>query len=53
MNENRLADYLGHMLEAARLASSYIEGMDKKKFLGDKRTQKAVILNIVVIGDRP
>jgi uncharacterized protein with HEPN domain len=51
MNENRLADYLGHRLEAARLASSYVEGMDKKKFLGDKRTQQAVILNIVVIGE--
>lgn len=51
MSESRLIDYLGHMLEAARLACSYAEGMNKEKFLGDKRTQQAVILNIVVIGE--
>ena len=51
MNENRLIDYLGHMLEAAQLACSYVEGMDKDEFLADKRTQQAIILNIVVIGE--
>ncbi len=39
------------MLEAAQQASSYVEGMDKNKFLVDKRTQQAVILNIVIIGE--
>lgn len=51
MNENRLSDYLGHMLEAARLACSYVEGMTKEDYLADKRTQQATILNIVVIGE--
>jgi len=51
MNDNRLIDYLGHMLEAARLAYSYVEGLDKDDFLADTRTQQAVILNIVVIGE--
>lgn len=51
MNENRLPDYLDHMLEAAGLACSYIEGLNKADFLADKRTQQAVILNVVVIGE--
>lgn len=51
MNENRLTDYIGHILEAAQCACSYIEGLSKDDFLADKRTQQAVILNIVVIGE--
>lgn len=47
----RLPDYLDHMLAAAVQACSYVEGMDRATFLGDKRTQQAVILNIVVIGE--
>jgi uncharacterized protein with HEPN domain len=51
MSENRLIDYLGHMLEATQLAVSYIAGLSKDDFLADKRTQQAIILNIVVIGE--
>lgn len=51
MTENRLPDYLGHMLEATQQACSYVEGMSKDEFLADKRTQQAVILNIVIIGE--
>lgn len=47
----RQADYLSHMLEAATLAQSYVEGLGKADFLSDKRTQQAVILNIMVIGE--
>lgn len=47
----RLADFLAHMREAAVLAMSHVEGMDKQTFLKDKRTQQAVILNILVIGE--
>jgi len=45
MSENRLPDYLDHLLEAARLACSYVADMSKDDFLADKRTQQAVILN--------
>ena len=45
---NRASDYLGHMLEAAQLASSYIDGMNKKGFFADKRTQQATIMNLVI-----
>jgi len=51
MNENRLPDYLEHMLEAAQQACEYTEGLDKNDFLADKRTQQAVILNLVIIGE--
>lgn len=51
MTTDRLRDYFDHMIEATRLACSYVEGMGKDDFLGDKRTQQAVILNIIVIGE--
>ncbi len=51
MTPARLPDYLEHMLEAARLACSYVEGLDKADFLEDKRTQQAVILNLILIGE--
>ena len=51
MTENRLPDYLDHMLEAALQACSYVEGLDKDDFLLDKRTQQAVILNLIIIGE--
>jgi uncharacterized protein with HEPN domain len=51
MSENRLPDYLDHMLEAAQQACSYVEGLVKGEFLVDKRTQQAVILNLIIIGE--
>lgn len=32
-------DYLEHIEEAAKLATSYVKGMDRQAFLNDKRTQ--------------
>ena len=51
MIETRLPEYLDHMIEATRLACSYVDGLSKQEFLADKRTQQAVILNIIVIGE--
>jgi demethoxyubiquinone hydroxylase (CLK1/Coq7/Cat5 family) len=45
----RLADYLSHMLEAARLAREYVENTVKADFLNDRRTQQAVVLNLAVV----
>jgi len=44
-------DYLDHMAEAISMACSYVEGLDKADFMTDKRTQQAVILNLIVIGE--
>lgn len=51
MNESRLLDYLEHVAEAARQACSYVDDMEKPAFLADTRTQQAVILNVVIIGE--
>jgi len=47
----RLFDYLDHMEEAVHLAIGYAESLDKFAFLSDKRTQQAVIMNILIIGE--
>ena len=51
MNENRLPDYLDHIRQAAADARSFVEGLTKDDFLADKRTQQAVILSLIVIGE--
>lgn len=51
MTAERLVDTLDHMLEAGRLACSYTDGMGKAEFLADKRTQQAVIMNLLIIGE--
>lgn len=47
----RHEDYLGHMLDAIHLAIGYLDGLTKQDFFADKKTQQAVILNLVVIGE--
>ena len=39
------------MKQATMDACSFVEGMDKDDFLADKRTQQAVIMNLVIIGE--
>ena len=51
MNENRLFDYLDHMRVAATNACDFIGGMAKEEFLKDQRTQQAIIMSIVIIGE--
>ena len=51
MNENRLADYLEHIHQAATDARSFVDGMSKEAFLDDKRTQRAVIMSLIIIGE--
>ena len=51
MSENRLPDYLDHMHQAAADACSFVEGLSKADFLDDKRTQQAVIMSLVIVGE--
>lgn len=51
MSENRLSDYLDHIEQAATDACGFVEGLTKKDFLEDKRTQQAVIMSLVIIGE--
>ena len=49
--EYRLRDYLAHMAEAAQLAQTYCSQLTFTQFLQDKKTQQAVLLNLLVIGE--
>lgn len=51
MNQSRLADYLEHMRQAATDACSFVDGLSKEEFFSDKRTQQAVIMSIIIIGE--
>ncbi|MFC2254011.1 DUF86 domain-containing protein [Labrys portucalensis] len=51
MSENRLSDYLDHMQQAATEACGFVEGQTKDDFLADKRTQRAVVMSLVIIGE--
>lgn len=51
MRSSRVADYLDHMLEAALQACTYVEGLSREDFEVDKKTQQAVILNLILVGE--
>jgi uncharacterized protein with HEPN domain len=51
MIANRLADYLEHMQQAASDACGFVEGLSKAEFLTDKRTQQAVVMSLIIIGE--
>jgi uncharacterized protein with HEPN domain len=51
MSENRLLDYLDHMQRAAADACALVEGLGKAGFLEDKRTQQAVIMSLIILGE--
>ena len=51
MTGNRLSDYLDHMRRAVADACGFVEGLSKDEFLADKRTQQAVRMSLVIIGE--
>jgi uncharacterized protein with HEPN domain len=51
MSKHRLPDYLEHMQQAAADACSFVAGLAKEDFLEDKRTQQAVIMSLIIIGE--
>jgi uncharacterized protein with HEPN domain len=51
MSENRLADYVDHMQQAAADACGFVDGLAKDAFLEDKRTQQAVVMSLIIIGE--
>ena len=50
-DNSRQFDYLDHMVEAISLARGFTEGMAKADFRADRKTQQAVILNLIVLGE--
>ena len=51
MSVYRLPEYLHHMQQAAVDACGFVAGQAKDDFLADKRTQQAVIMSLVIIGE--
>jgi uncharacterized protein with HEPN domain len=51
MNVNRLADYPEHIRQAASDACHFVQGMEKEGFLGDRCTQRAVVMSLVIVGE--
>jgi uncharacterized protein with HEPN domain len=51
MNDNRLPEYLDQMRQAASDARNFVDGLNKDDFLVDKRTQQAVIMSLVIVGE--
>lgn len=47
----RLALHLDRMLESANLAADYVRSLTREAFLLDRKTQQAVVLNLMVIGE--
>ena len=51
MSENRVPDYIDHIQQAATDVCSFVDGLAKADFLSDKRTQQAVIMSLIIIGE--
>ncbi len=51
MNQLRIEDYLAHIRRAAEDACSFVSGISKAEFLGDRRTQQAVSMCLIIIGE--
>ncbi len=46
----RLHDYLQHIIDAIGRVNGYVAAMDHTAFMGDVKTQDAVIRNLQIIG---
>lgn len=51
MTVNRLPDSLAHMRQAIADAQSFTDGMAQADFVQDKRTQQAVVMSLIVLGE--
>ena len=52
MNDAKsLGHHLNQINEATLDACSFVDGMIKADFLADKRTQKAVVMSLLIIGE--
>lgn len=51
MSDERLIRLLEQLQQAAGDACAYVEGLSREDFFADKRTQQAVVLNLLIIGE--
>jgi uncharacterized protein with HEPN domain len=48
---DRLADHLRQMTDGSRDAMTFTDGMDREGFLADLRTQRAVVMSLMIVGE--
>lgn len=51
MKDARSQSHLDHMIQATKQALDYVDNMDRSTFMTDTRTQQAVIMNLLIIGE--
>jgi uncharacterized protein with HEPN domain len=51
MSKGSLRDDLNSMRQSAIDACSFVKNLSKEEFLRDKRTQQAVVMSLVIIGE--
>lgn len=44
-------DLVGHIVEAAEDALRFVADLDRSSFESDKRTQQAVVFNLMIVGE--
>lgn len=48
---NRLPDYLDQMKQGSADALTFIDGLDEDQFMSDLRTQRAVVMSLMIVGE--
>lgn len=51
MSDRGLPDLIEHLMLAAQQACDYVDGMSEDEFVLDRRTQQAVIFNLMIMGE--
>lgn len=51
MTEHDASHLLGHVRQAACEAMVFVEGLSHADFLADRRTQQAVVMSLVIVGE--
>lgn len=51
MSDTNAKAYIEQMQRAAVEARGFVEGLDKDGFMADRRTQQAVVMSLMIIGE--
>ena len=48
---DRLSDYLDQIKQGSADALTFVDGMDEDQFMSDLRTQRAVVMSLMIVGE--
>lgn len=48
---DRLSDYIEQMRRGSLDALTFVDGMDEDQFLADLKTQRAVVMSLMIVGE--